>query len=48
MASSRTNPRCVPQTLDDFSGAVTGLQFGNDAKRLVTSSMDRSLKVFGL
>jgi pre-mRNA-processing factor 19 len=35
-------------TLSDNTNAVTGLAFGADAKSLVTSSLDRSLKTYGL
>lgn len=35
------------KTFSDHKDCVTGVRFGKDAQFLVTSSMDRSLKIFG-
>lgn len=35
-------------TLSDHTKAVTGVAFGTDAKQLITTSLDRSLKLYSL
>jgi pre-mRNA-processing factor 19 len=38
----------VLKTFDDHTAVATGVRFGNNAKSIVTASMDRSLKFYGL
>ena len=38
----------VLKTFNDHTAVATGCRFGDNAKTLVTTSMDRSLKFYGL
>ena len=38
----------VLKTFTDHSAVATGVRFGNNAKNIVTCSIDRSLKFYGL